>query len=144
MSNLLAMPMVILGVETGNNEDWIDSILFVIDDGSNNPESMPQLDLTGITFEMEVRRFAGDPEVIVAASTGSGSLLIGAAPNFGFLLFNVLEPDMKRVRAGNYVADVIGRDGVNIRRVIRVDPLVIVDGITRQPVNRRVIVQVAA
>src|SRR5262245_33986861 len=99
MSNLLAMPLVAISVETGNNEDWIDSIVFVIETEGLEPELMPQLDIRGIEFEMEVRRTVTDPEIIVAASTADGSLLIGDPPNYGFLLFNLLKPDMQRIRA---------------------------------------------
>ena len=144
MSNLLALPLIALTIETGNNEDWIDSIVYVVDTEGMTPEDSPQLDLRGITFEMEVRRNAGDAEVIVAASTASGSLRIGDPPNYGFLLFNLLLPDMQRIRAGSYVADVTGRDGQNVRRVISISQLTIVEGVTKQPVNRRVIVQAAA
>jgi hypothetical protein len=36
MSNLLAMPLVQLAIETGTNEDWIDSIKFLIDEGAGS------------------------------------------------------------------------------------------------------------
>jgi hypothetical protein len=143
MTNLLALPLVSLAVETGNNEDWVDSLLFLVETDGVPIESWPQLDLTGIIFEMEVRRSALDPEVIVAASTASGSLIIGTAPDYGYLLFNVSIDDMRRIRAGQYIADVIGRDDLNTRVVIRMD-LAIVEGITKQPVNKRVIVQAEA
>jgi hypothetical protein len=61
-TNILALPLVQLEVETGNNEDWIDSILFLVapDDPDNPPPTAPQLDLRGIDFEMEIRREADD------------------------------------------------------------------------------------
>jgi hypothetical protein len=126
-TNLLAMPLVTLTVVTGTNEDWIDSIKFVVDDGSTDP---PQLDLTGIQFDMEVRRLPPDNEVILRASTTDGTLAVGAAPDFGFLLINVDHEQMKIIRPDNYTADIVGTDGDTIRRCIIID-LEIALGITR-------------
>jgi len=142
-TNLLAMPLVLLQVETGNNEDWVDSLLFVVDNGSGDPTTMQQLDLSGINFEMEIRRTASDSEVIIAASTADGTLVMGEPPNYGYLIFNVLIADMQNVREGSYVGDIVGKDTQHIRVVARIT-LTIVEGVTKQPVNQRVIVQVAA
>jgi hypothetical protein len=134
MSNLLAMPLVHLGIVTGTNEDWIDSIKFVVDE----PE-FPQLDLRGISFGMEVRREASDHEVVLAASTENDTLRIGQPPDYGFLLINVPLVDMQGQIAGTYVADIIGRDELHTRVIIQID-LTIIAGVTKQPVNQRVVV----
>jgi hypothetical protein len=126
-TNLLAMPLVSMTVITGTNEDWIDSIKFVVDDGSADP---PQLDLTGIKFDMEVRRQPPDVEVVLKASTADGTLAVGAAPDFGFLLINVDHDKMKIIQPNDYTADIVGTDGEIIRRCIVMD-LQIVLGITR-------------
>ena len=68
-TNLLAMPQVDLSVTTGSNEDWVDSILFLVDDGGGDEADFPQLDLHGIEFLMEVRRRTADNEVVFRAST---------------------------------------------------------------------------
>jgi len=130
MSNLMALPVAIMTVETGNNEDWIESIKYVVDDGTNNIETMPQLDLRGIEFEMEVRRKPADHEVILSASTSNFRLSIGAFPNIGFLLLNVPIADMQNKIAGDYVADIVGRDGTYTRKFIEMS-LTIVEGVTR-------------
>jgi hypothetical protein len=131
MSNLLALPLVTLQVLTGTNEDWLDAIKFVVDDGSGgDPSAMPQLDLTGIRFSMEVRRELPDTEVVIRASTDDGSLAIGEPPDFGFLLINISHEQMKIIRPGNYVGDIIGEDGAATRRAI-VIALQIAYGITR-------------
>jgi hypothetical protein len=142
MSNLLAMPLVQLDVSTGNNEDWIDGVKFVVDTGSGDESTFPQLDLRGITFEMEVRRAAGDPEVVLAATTANGTLWIGYPPNFGYLMFNILLPEMQTHPAGTYVGDIIGRDELNTRVIAQLN-LTIVEGITKKPVNTRIVVQAA-
>jgi hypothetical protein len=126
-TNLLAMPLVNMTVITGTNEDWIDSIKFVVDDSSGDP---PQLDLTGITFTMEVRRQPPDNEVVLRASTDDGTLAVGAPPDFGFLLINIDHEQIKIIKPDDYTADIVGTDGDIIRRCIVID-LQVVLGITR-------------
>lgn len=129
-TNLLAIPQVVLSVTTGNNEDWVDSIQYVVDTGDPVP---PQLDLRGIIFEMEIRRTAGAHEVVLSATTANGTLAIGDPPNFGFLLFNIPLDQMKDLLADDYVGDMTGRDG-NFTRVIAQIQLTVVQGLTVQPV----------
>lgn len=130
-TNLLAMPLVMMVVETGTNEDWVDSIKFVVDDGSGgSPDSLPQLDLRGIDFEMEIRRSAPDHEVIITASTANEKIMIGDPPDFGYLLLNIPTSEMKTQEPGPYVADIVGSDIAN-RRVIAQITLTIIEGITR-------------
>jgi hypothetical protein len=140
MSNLLAMPLVKLVIETGTNEDWIDSIKFVVDTGE---PVLPQLDIRGIIFEMEIRRAASDHEVVLSASTIDGTLTIGIPPDFGFLLFNIPLAQMQPQTAGVYVGDIVGRDDTYTRVIAQID-LTIVEGITKQPINKRVVVQAVA
>ena len=40
MSNLLAIPLIKIVVNTGNNEDWIDPILFLVSD--TVPDTTPE------------------------------------------------------------------------------------------------------
>lgn len=140
MSNVLALPLVEITVETGNNEDWVDSIKFVIDEGLGlEPADMPQLDLRGISFEMEIRREAADAEVILAASTENGTLKIGVPPDFGFLIIQVPHAEMQGHTAGHYVGDIVGHDDLFRRVTIRIE-LTIVEGVTKQPVNKRIVI----
>src|SRR5215470_16410213 len=134
MSNLLSLPLLSMTVQTGNNEDWIESVKYVApEEGmSDDDPAAPQVDLRGITFEMEVRRTADDHEVILSASTDDGTLSIGAPPNYGYLIWNIPVETMKLKRAGNYVADVVGRDDQFSRRVIAMD-LTLIEGVTKWP-----------
>lgn len=141
MSNLLAIPLVQLTVVTGNNEDWVDSIKFVI--GTGSEPDPPQLDIRGIIFEMEVRREADDPEVVLGATTANNTLMVGSPPDVGYLIINIPYDDMRGMRAGPYVADIVGRDDFHTRVIIQID-LTITEGVTKQPVNTRVVVQAAA
>jgi hypothetical protein len=134
MSNLLALPLVQLSIETGNNEDWIDAIKYVAVAEGVLPEdpAAPQVDLRGILFEMEIRRNADDREVIISASTADGTLSVGAPPNYGYLIFFIQYDTMEHVPPGSYVGDVIGRDEEFVRKFIQMD-LTVVEGITKWP-----------
>jgi hypothetical protein len=128
-TNLLALPLLNLVVQTGNSEDWIESIKYVVDTG-DLPEDLPQVDLRGIEFEMEVRRTSKSHEVIVTATTDDGSIAIGEPPDFGYLIINVGFEHMRQLQAGKYTADIRGKDDRYTRIVIQID-LTIFDGITR-------------
>lgn len=130
-TNILALPLVSMTVETGSNEDWIDTLKFVVDDGSSTDvNQLPQIDLRGITFEMEIRRAAPDHEVILSASTKDGTLIIGLPPDFGFLIINVPLVTMSTKQPGAYVGDIRGSDDVNSRVCAQIT-LSITEGITR-------------
>lgn len=126
-TNLLAMPSLPMIIETGTNEDWVDSIQFLVDIGTG---LFDQLDLRGIAFEMEVRRAPPDHEVILTATTDDGTLAIGEPPDFGFLLINIGADSMKVRQPGDYVGDIVGTDD-HSRRVIATFDLTIIQGITR-------------
>jgi hypothetical protein len=128
-TNLLALPLLALVIETGNSEDWIESIKYVVDTGAA-PEVLPQVDLRGIEFEMEVRRTSQSHEVVITASSTDGSIAIGEPPDFGYLIINVGFDEMKPLQAGKYIADIRGKDGRYTRICIQID-LAIFDGITR-------------
>jgi hypothetical protein len=125
-TNILALPLVHLTVDTGNNEDWLDSLKYVVSDTDDS-----QLDLRGIVFAMEVRRTADDTEVVLRASTDDGKLHIGIPPDYGFLIIEVPVEEMQYKRPGSYVADIVGREGDNYTRVCITIDLTIVEGVTR-------------
>ena len=127
MSNLLAIPLVSNVVETGNNEDWVDSLLFLVD--STDP-TQPQLDLRGIRFEMEIRRLPDDHEVVVHAMTDDDTLMIGDPPNYGYLIISVPIEQMQPLQPGAYVGDIRGTDADNTRVVVEV-ALTVFQGVTR-------------
>jgi hypothetical protein len=127
VTNLLAMPALAMTVTVANNEDWIDSIVYLMN--STDPTA-PQLDIRDIDFYMEVRRAPPDAEVVIRASTKTGGLAIGEPPNFGYLLFNIPHETMKLLVAGNYYGDIVGEDGFVTRRTISL-VLTIEQGLTR-------------
>lgn len=130
-TNILAIPLVQLQIDTGNNEDWVDTIDFVVDNGSGNIDTFPQLDLRGIDFVMEIRRAPGDHEVIIQASTFDGTMAVGAPPRYGFLIMYVpLLGVMQYKEAGSYVGDIVALDGNFTRTIAQID-LTIFEGITR-------------
>lgn len=139
MTNLLAMPRLQMTVQTGTNEDWVDSIKFLVDVADTPTDDLPQLDIRGIVFEMEVRRAPPDHQVVINASTEDGSLYVGDPPDYGFLIINVDLAEMKIQQPGSYVADIIGQEYAGsapnkvlmAQRVIATIDLTIVQGITR-------------
>jgi hypothetical protein len=142
-TNVLALPLVAVAITTGNNEDWVDAIEFVVDDGTGMQiDDMPQLDIRGIIFEMEVRRSASDNEVVLGASTESGTLVIGAPPDWGFLIIQIPLVEMQNMTAADYVADITGRDAFNQRAAVQI-ALTVAEGVTRQPVQKRVAIVVS-
>ena len=128
-TNLLALPLVALTIETANSEDWIESIKYVVDTG-DLPENLPQVDLRGIEFQMEVRRTAPSHEVVITATSEDGSIAVGEPPDFGYIIINVGFAEMKMLQAGSYVADIRGKDDKYTRVCIQI-ALTVFDGITR-------------
>jgi hypothetical protein len=137
VTNLLAMPLLTISVITGTNEDWVDSIKYVVGD----PDAIdpPQLDLRGIRFAMEVRHAVEAHEVILSVATDdvdpetlalTNELAIGDSPDFGYLLINIPMKKLKDQIPTNYVADIVGFDAVGQRRVIDMT-IEIVKGVTR-------------
>jgi hypothetical protein len=131
-TNILALPLVTMTVETSNNEDWIDSLKFLVEEEGVPIEDLDQLDLRGIYFEMEVRRSAADHEVVLYATTDDGTLAIGLPPNFGFLIINIPVAQMKTKDAGVYVGDIVARADGLYRVTIRMT-LTIIEGVTKWP-----------
>lgn len=129
-SNVLAIPLAFLQIETSSNQDWIESFKYVVDDGTGNIDGMPQFDLRGITFEMEIRRNSDDHEVLIHATSENQQLSIGAFPNYGFLLVNVPVTEMIIQTPGPYVADIVAKNGNYIRKIMDIT-LTITEGVTR-------------
>jgi hypothetical protein len=125
-TNILALPLAHLVIEVANNEDWVDSLVFVVS-GTDPPE---QLDLRGIAFEMHIRRQPEVHEIVLDASTADRRLSVGSPPNIGFLIFYVPQETMKGLWAGKYVGDVRARD-LNFERVVFTVELTVIEGITR-------------
>jgi len=63
-TNILAIPKVTLDAVTGNNEDWIDSLKYLVEVDGGTIDTYPQLDLRGIRFEIRVMSAHRDPETV--------------------------------------------------------------------------------
>lgn len=128
-TNVLALPLVLIRARVHNNESWVDSIKYVVGPIVEGIEP-PQMDLRGIKFEMEVRH---DPDlhgVILSASTDDGKLMIGAPPDFGFLIIQIPRAEIMYLPAGDYIADIRASDADYSRVAIEM-ALEIASGITR-------------
>jgi hypothetical protein len=131
-TNILALPQSLASIETGNNESWVDSLVYFIGGSEGDSPGPSQLDLRGIEFEMEIRRRAEDHEVVLRLSTDDETLSVGALPNYGFLLINVPYEIMKAQRAGDYVADMRAMADGFTRVIVRAS-ITIVEGVSKSP-----------
>jgi hypothetical protein len=127
-TNILALPLASMQIETGTDEDWVDSIVWLVN--STDPINGQQLDLRGLTFSMQVRRAPPEHEVLINASTEYGGLLFGAPPDYGYLVIMIPRPVMQEVPAGAYVGDIVAQ-GDGYTRVCVQFSLDLVLGITR-------------
>lgn len=123
-TNILALPIVTVEVETGTNEDWLDSIQYVAEDG------VTPVSIEDIEFEMEVRHLVSDNAVVISASTADGRLIVGGTGN-SYLLIHVDLEDMREVMPDAYVADIVASADGYSRRVAVIDPLTVIEGVTR-------------
>src|SRR5580693_9272910 len=126
-TNVLALPLAHLVIEVSNNEDWIDTLVFMVSD-SGPP--LEQMDLRGISFEMHIRRRPEIHEIVLEASTFTRTLTIGAPPNVGYLIFYIPRETMVTLWPGKYVGDIVARDK-NFERVVFTVELTILQGITQ-------------
>jgi hypothetical protein len=129
-TNVLALPLASMDIETGTYEDWIDTIVWLVN--STDPLTGAQLDLRGIDFELQVRRSPTEHEVIIEASTDEGSLAFATPPDYGYLIINLPASIMALKQPGDYVGDIVASDGVNTRVCVQFT-LAIVQGITHAP-----------
>jgi len=127
-TNILALPLASMDIETGTDEDWLDSMVWLIN--SSDPVNGPQLDLRGMTFSMQVRRQPPEHEVLINASTTYGGLLFGAPPDYGYLVILIPRSVMQEVPAGTYVGDIVAQDKDYTRVCVQFN-LTVVLGVTR-------------
>lgn len=126
-TNVLALPLAHVIFEVSNNSDWIDTLVFMVSD-SGPP--LEQLDLSGIAFEMHLRRRPEIHELVLSASTLDRTLLIGSPPNVGYLIFYVPRETMQSLWPGAYVGDIVASDA-SFERVCITTEVTIIEGITR-------------
>jgi len=124
-ANVLALPLAHVVFEVSNNEVWVDSLRYVVEE-----DERPQLDLRGIAFEMQLRRRPQDNEVVLQGGTDDGMLSVGAAPNWGHLIWYVPEVKMRRIWPGQYVGDVRASNA-RFERVCLTLDVTVLEGITR-------------
>jgi hypothetical protein len=129
-TNVLALPLATMSIEAGTYEDWIDTIVWLIN--STDPVNGPQLDLRGINFEMQIRISPLEHEVILEASTGDGSLAFATPPDYGYLIINIPASTMALKQPGTYVGDIVAYDDTNTRVCVQFT-LSIVQGVTHAP-----------
>lgn len=124
LTNVLALPLTHLVIETGNNQDWWDAVRYI----TANDEPV---DLRGIEFDMQIRRRSDDHDVVIYASAdGNRWVSIGDLPNSNHLVIHVPLEKMQRMLAGQYVGDVLAHDE-HVHRVCFTLELTVIQGVTR-------------
>lgn len=79
------------------------------------------IDLTGLTFALQVRASPASATVLLAASSGSiggAAAMIAVAPTAGAIAMNVPKAVMGRLPIGEYVYDLLATDPVAGRTVV--------------------------
>jgi hypothetical protein len=99
MTQITNLPLFDMQVETRNNADADASIAFVTE-VSNEP-----VDLTGITFKVQLRHPITARGVPLEASTTDGKLQIGGVDN-NYLVFAIPQATMALVPVGVYDFDI--------------------------------------
>jgi hypothetical protein len=119
-TNLLAMPLVHIRFETGNNEDWIDGINYV------TPFNEP-VDLRGIDFHMQIRNRPDEYDVSLYPSTVNKLLIV----SYNCLVIHIPLWKMENIwTVAEYVGDILGSDG-HFFRVVATFDLRVIHGVTR-------------
>jgi hypothetical protein len=126
VSNLLLLPQLAMTVTIVNNAGWYDT--FVVP----SPSGVP-LDLTGLSFQSELRLTAIDPNIKLTASTAAGTMTGGDAT--GIVGWAIPFATMKNLAAGSYVLDIVGTEisSGNMKSLFETGPAIvtILQGVTR-------------
>lgn len=96
------MSLTIIDYLVLTNEDWTDSL--ILDDGGDPAEP---INLTGSSFEAQLRDAPGSLTVVLACSTGNGRLVISSEPETGGISWNVMRNEMRLIEPGVYHYDMV-------------------------------------
>jgi hypothetical protein len=119
-TKLLWVPPVIMTVEVANNEVWLDGLEY------QDEETGDPIDLTGITFQMEMR-LAPTAATVVLRATSDNSYIRVAGNTWQL---QVPSDVMVTIPPATYVFDMLGlADGLT-RRLVRGNVAVVL-GVTR-------------
>jgi hypothetical protein len=121
-TNILYLPVAILTVTAATNADWLDGLEYWDD---VPPDGNP-IDVTGISFDMQMRTAPPLSTVVLHASTDNG--LIRVYANTWQLL--VPARTMMLVPPGDYVFDLLARADGYTRNIVQAVTTVFL-GITR-------------
>jgi hypothetical protein len=129
MSTILDLPQLPFEITIIAGSDWLWDVQFVV----GPDESSAPIDLTGIAFDMQMRRSVAPDEknVWLSLSTEAGGIVnTGAA---GIVKFHAPPHLTSQIPDGPYVADVVARADGYIRNLCETGPLAVT---VRQPVTR--------
>jgi hypothetical protein len=124
MTNILALPQISGSLTIATNADLRAALQFT------QAGSSAALDLTGISFHMQVRPAAGNPAIALDMSTANGLLTNGGAN--GLLSWLVPAAQVAQMAPGAYVADLVAIADGAIVNLCQAAPLTVtvVEGVT--------------
>jgi hypothetical protein len=121
-TNILYMPAVAMSMTAWTNADWIDGLEYWDTQGPPNP-----IDLTGITFEMEMRTSPPAATVVLAASTTNGLIVVYS----NTWQFKVPAATMGLIPPAPYVFDMLALADGTVR-IIASGTVQVNQGVTRE------------
>ncbi|MGO4872740.1 MAG: hypothetical protein ACLPGW_19410 [Roseiarcus sp.] len=123
MTNVLALPQLSGSLTIATNSDLRAALAFTSAAGG-------ALDLTGISFRMQVRPAAGSEEIALDLSTDNGLLINGGTS--GVLSWLVPAAQVGQIAPGPYVADLVASGDGAIVNFCQNGPLTVtvVEGVT--------------
>lgn len=89
-----------LDIRIANNCDWSAEITLYDEDDALR-------DLTGATFEMDIRAKADDVAAIATLTTANGGVAVTETPDDGVVILMVTEAVAAAIAVGTYVHDMI-------------------------------------
>lgn len=109
------------------NEDWSGSLAFTTVDPGDSEATIP-LDLTGCTFDMQLRMKPEAKSVFATLSTANERLFV-TDPATGILAIQVVDGEIE-LHPGIYAFDLrMKKDGLT--RVVAAGDFIVIQGVTR-------------
>lgn len=117
-------------INIAKNEDWKVQLQYNVDyTVSGDPPNIQSLDLTGSVLSLQIRKTADDKSALVTITNGDGVTL--SDPIIGMFELRISRAKLKRLHAGEYVADLVRTDlNGDIERMWE-GVCVVVEGVTR-------------
>jgi hypothetical protein len=116
-------------INLAQNADW--SVHFIYGTLASNGVDVNPFDLTGFTFELEIRIAESDHEAIVLIDSSDGIYFKNGDPTTGEFTINITREKSQRLYPGTFVADLIQIMPNGYRQRLIDATVIVVEGTTR-------------